>query len=257
MFVALVTLVIIGQSCASPQPLVDGAHAKAAPPPRASEPKLVRIGSDIVVNLANSEVVIGAQVAARIGWLEQLVCKAGTREHESLLAVEAKPKLIHAALLAAGITHGSPGEWIELAPDSSGKAILQLRPPTGSPVEILVRWKSGDDEHESKLCDWVRRVPDDSTANALVPFPCNRFVFAGSRVRPNPPSLGPGEHYVADYTGSIVGLVTFGDEVIAFEEVIPDRVDIAAPLWEAWTDRIPPEGTPVDLVIRPRRCSDR
>jgi hypothetical protein len=47
-----------------------------------------------------------------------------------------------------------------------------------------------------------------------------------------------------------VGLVTFGDEVISFEEVIPDRIDVAPAMWESWTDRIPVEGTPIELIIR-------
>ena len=75
-------------------------------------------------------------------------------------------------------------------------------------------------------------------------------MFAGSRIRANTPSMGPGEHYVADFTGSVVGLVTFGDEVIAYDEVIADKVDIDAAVWVAWPERMPPEGTRVELLIR-------
>jgi hypothetical protein len=64
--------------------------------------------------------------------------------------------------------------------------------------------------------------------------------------------MGPGEHYVADRTGSIVGLVTFGDEVIAYDEVLSDKVDVDAPEWQANTAVMPAPGTRVQLVIRPR-----
>ena len=78
------------------------------------------------------------------------------------------------------------------------------------------------------------------------------WVFAGSRIRSNTKSMGPGEHYVADRTGSIVGIVTFGDEVIAYDEVLSDKVDVDAPEWQANTAAMPVPGTRVQLVIRPR-----
>jgi hypothetical protein len=62
--------------------------------------------------------------------------------------------------------------------------------------------------------------------------------------------MGPGEHYVADRTGSIVGIVTFGDETIACDEVISDKADVDAPQWQARTERMPEPGTRVRLVIR-------
>lgn len=214
------------------------------------EPSIVQVSKGLRIDVSRGEVMVDAQVCARIGWLEQMVCAAGTREHESLLAVEVAPSLIHAALLMTGYQSGSPGKWTEKDSGVNGAIELQLDPPTGSPVDIIARWRAGDMLMEVALSDWVRAEDGDGTSRTL---PRDRFVFAGSIVRANPKSLGPGEHYVADYTGSIVGLVTFGDEVIAFQEVIPDRVDVAPALWEAWTDRIPAQGTPIELVFRRRR----
>jgi hypothetical protein len=48
----------------------------------------------------------------------------------------------------------------------------------------------------------------------------------------------------------VVGLVTFGDEPVASVAVVPDRADIAEPSLMAWTERMPPEGTTVTIVIR-------
>jgi hypothetical protein len=56
--------------------------------------------------------------------------------------------------------------------------------------------------------------------------------------------------YAADQSGSVVGLVTFGDEPVASVAVVPDRADIAEPSLMAWTERMPPEGTTVTIVIR-------
>jgi hypothetical protein len=61
---------------------------------------------------------------------------------------------------------------------------------------------------------------------------------------------GSGHDYAADRSGSIVGIVTFGDEVVAFREVVPDRTDVAEPQWQARTDAMPASGTAVELVIK-------
>ena len=222
---------------------------------QASQRIAIAPGIAVVDDGGNASVEIDAQVAARIGWLEQLVCKAGTREHESLLAIEVPPRIIHAAMLAAGLVPGSPGRWEEIPGEGGAPPSIALHPPRGDPVSLRARWTDATGAHDVALASWVRRVlpaPEDGGSDAVATddsFPSNRFVFAGSLTRPNPKSLGPGEHYVADYTGSIVGLVTFGDEVIAFDEVIPDRVEFAAAEWEARTEVIPPEGTPVTLIV--------
>ena len=250
----IVAVITLSNSCASPEispPAKDPVPSQLQAAQQEQSLQLpLQIGPNIQVDHRKSEVIIRAQIASRNGFLEQLVCKAGTREHESLLAVEVVPKMIHAALLAAGFTPGSPGSWTETPPDASGKSTTNFQPPTGSKVQLFVRWEDDGRINERALCEWVRGVPADASSNTPVVFPCDRFVFAGSHIRPNPKSLGPGEHYVADYTGSVVGLVTFGDEVIAFEEVIPDRVDVAPAMWESWTDRIPVEGTPIELILR-------
>jgi len=251
-------VITLSSSCASPvisstakAPVSSQLQAAQLEMPEQKDLQIpLQLGPDIRVDRRKSEVIIRAQIASRNGFLEQLVCKAGTREHESLLAVEAAPKMIHAALLAAGFTPGSPGAWTETQPDASGKSVVNFQPPTGSKVELLVRWDDDGRINERALCEWVRGVSPNHSSTTPIVFPCNRFVFAGSHIRPNPKSLGPGEHYVADYTGSVVGLVTFGDEVISFEEVIPDRIDVAPAIWESWTDRIPVEGTPIELIIR-------
>ena len=56
--------------------------------------------------------------------------------------------------------------------------------------------------------------------------------------------------YEADTTGSLIGLVTFGDEVIGFSEVIPDQADVVAPAWQVRTAGLPPLGTPVTVLIQ-------
>ena len=74
-------------------------------------------------------------------------------------------------------------------------------------------------------------------------------MFAGSRFRVD--RRTGAERYLADGSGSLVGLVTFGDETIAPREVIPDQASVESPMWEVWTERMPPLGSRVTLVVRP------
>jgi len=226
-----------------------GCAAPRSSPPLPQSAERVQMADGLWADRSRGEVVVDARVATREGWLEQLVCKAGTREHESLLVVAIRPSLLHAALLFVGVQPGTPGIWRE-EQGKDGAWSIAYTSPVGTPVEVVVRIPGESGEREEPLCQWVRGTREVGGKLVEQRFPCDGFVFAGSHVRPNPPSLGAGEHYVADYTGSIVGLVTFGDEMIAFREVIPDRVDLAPAVWTADTARIPPEGSAVQLVIR-------
>ena len=195
------------------------------------------------------------------GWLEQIACGPGTREHESLVVPEATPSQIHAALLLAGFEPGHPGEW-SLTPDGE----FVFTPPRGSPLDVFVRhgqprlatfpvvvWRGlihvvtlPGEETEEPISAWIR------DHHGINDFPDAPWVFGGSRLEPIPEGFGEGEYYVADQSGSIIGLVTFGDEVVGFSRVFADAASVQAPEWEVNRDRVPPVGTEVVLILRGR-----
>lgn len=219
-------------------PALTGGCASTAPAgPERTSASAVEVAPGVRVDRALREVRVDAHVACDRGWLEQAVCRAGTRDHESLLAIDAAPSSVHAGLLLLGLEPGVPGSWRE-APGTPGG--VERSAPKGPSVELWVRTAAG----EVPLSSWIH---DPVHGHAFAPHP---WVFAGSRVRANTRSMGPGEHYVADRTGSVAGIVTFGDEVIAFSEVLPDRADVAAPEWQARTEAMPASGTAVQLVVR-------
>jgi hypothetical protein len=193
------------------------------------------LGEGVTVDRAAHEVRVKAEVACDRGFLEQAVCKSGTREHESLLAVDVPPSRIHAAILLLGLEPGHPGEWRQAADGA-----VTRTPPIGARLELTVRAPAG----EVPLSRWVH---DPLHGHA---FPEQPWLFAGSRMVPNPRGA-PGERYLADASGSVAGIVTFGDETIAFCEVISDQTAVDSPEWQANTAAMPPAGTPVVLVIRP------
>ena len=207
--------------------------------PDPTAPVVLRPFAGIVVRPAEVTVEVQAWTCLEAGWLEQVACSPNSREHESLVVVKAPPSEIHAALLLAGFEPGSPGTW------SYVDDALQFTQPTGDRLDVLVRYENAaGGTIQEPMSAWIQ---DHRGQHA---FPDEPWVFGGSAFEKNLPWMGPGEHYVADTTGSIIGLVTFGDEVIGFSRVIADQESVQPPAWEVRTDHVPPVGTQVTLILR-------
>jgi len=202
-------------------------------------PPAIRLGPGLDVDRAAGEVRLAAQSALDAGWLEQAICLAGTREHESLLVVDTPPRLLHAALLMLGLEPGRPGRW--RVDEATGAVVRE--PPEGPRLEIVLRYEHPRrGEVEEPLSRWF--LARDGEIG-----PEHPWRFAGSLEETD----GDGTVYLADFSGSVAGLVTFGDEVIAHEEVLADRIDVEREPFRVATDRVPPPGTPVSVAIRPAR----
>jgi len=214
----------------------------------AIEPAWIAVSPSIRVHRADRSVEFEATAVIETGFLEEYVCTVGTREHESLFAYDGKASEVHAAMLLAGLTPGSPGRWREVA-DASGAFAVEAVPPTGEALQIAVRLADGTE----RTLDWfVRRAPigDEATAGAQS-APPRRFTFGGSRFHTD--RRTGVERYVADGSGSLIGLVTFGDETISPVEVIPDQASAATPIWEVDGSRIPKPGTKVTISVSRRK----
>ena len=175
-------------------------------------------------------VMFEAEICLDEGWLEQLVCGQGTREHESIMVTTIPASSIHAAMLAVGLEAGRPGQWVD-----------GFVSPKGS--EVMIRVRVSPERSDVPLREWVIGAEGVS--------PDQSWVFAGSRMR-GPDEVPEGySRYEADTTGSIIGLVTFGDEMLAYQEVIPDQIEVAPEEWKARTEAIPPVGTKVWVLVSP------
>jgi len=228
-------------------PAGDAAPPAARTPAAApSEPRVVRPFDHLVVRIDERVVEIAGHACLDVGWLEQIVCTPGTREHEALVVTEARPSDVHAALLMAGFEPGRPGRW---EPTETGYRGV---PPTGTELSIRMRWTDPGtgERREVPVRDWIR---DHHGRRA---FPETPWIFGGSRFVEIPPALrsegDPAEMYAADGSGSVIGLVTFGDEVIGYSKVLADQVELEPAEWEVDTEAVPPIGTPVTVVVRRR-----
>lgn len=219
-----------------PVPPTEGA-VEVAPAP--AKPEWVDLTPKIRANRSKRTVEFEAVSVLKVGFLEQLVCLVGTREHESLFAFDGKASDIHAALLLAGLEPGSPGRWRSIM--AEGASRIEGVAPEGTVVTITVLMPDGA-EHP---IDWfVRPSPVNPGIGRAPPA---SFVFGGSRFERS--RRTGSERYAADSSGSLIGLVTFGDETIGCLEVIPDQASAAEPVWEAWTERMPEPGTPVRVRV--------
>ena len=101
-----------------------------------------------------------------------------TKEHESIVAVDATAKLIHAGLLAIGLRPGSPASFYP-----------EFKPATGDLVAIRIRWRDDTEDHETSAQTWVK---NSQTGEEL---DCD-WIFAGSSFWKDP-RTGT-EYYQAD-----------------------------------------------------------
>lgn len=178
-------------------------------------------------------------------YLETLVCSHDTKEHESLVVVNARPSHVHAALLMLGLEPGKVGTWRE----ENGKVIGS--PATGPKLNIKVRWKSGEQNIEAQITSWAI---DQSTQKDLLASDSGSLVFAGSQFTQVPSRTSPNttfEAYMADIDGTLIGLATFSSECIAWNRMHHHQSKIEEPRWIANTALVPPYGTPVEVVITP------
>ena len=173
-------------------------------------------------------------------FLEVIACAPDTREHEALVMTKAKPSHIHAALLMLGRTPGFPGSWIWNGPGSD----ITYNAPSGDEIDIYLRYTTPEGLVIAQpVREWVVDVDTGE------PLPDAPFTFAGSRFV----TFRGDEVYDADYAGTIVGLATFGNEVVAWTEVFSPDASIDPPRWIANTETVPEFGTPVTLILGPRQ----
>lgn len=177
----------------------------------------------------NRRVIVDGYIALREGPLEMLACLVGTKEHESIVATFCKAQTVHAGLLAVGAEQGKPVQWEPT-----------FRPPTGSEIQVTALWV--DKAGQKKNIDarqWVKVV---DTENEVLD---TNFVFAGSLFWDDPDSRK--KVYQAE-SGDLICVSNFSTATL--DVPIESSKVNSGLMFMAFTDRIPPQGTPVRLVLQ-------
>ncbi len=198
--------------------------------------RLVRDGR-VWVDRENKRVFVDGFVTLRRGQLEMFACPVGTKEHESIVALFCRSEEVHAALLAAGATQGKPTQF------------NPYQPASGSTINIRVLWKSKDGTKRSATAQsWIENLETRSELEF-------DWVFAGSGVFRDEETGR--SYYLAD-GGDLICVANFTSATLDLA-VRSDDAN-AGLMFIAKTKRIPPEGTPVRLVLEvssdpPRRSA--
>lgn len=168
----LAALLILTASCgvraADPVPADPPAAEPAANTPVPLNPQ-----KTVFLDRANGRLLLKTKVVLREGVLEMLICKSQTKEHESILAVDAEAYLIHAGLLLLGAKPGTPATYD-----------TQFHPPTGQEIDIHFVWTDEQgQEQRTHARKWVRHVTRRYYEAPLAKVPAGVTVGKGSDLR--------------------------------------------------------------------------
>jgi hypothetical protein len=210
----------------------------------------------LVIDFPNKCLDLEATVCLDRGFLELIACTKGSKEHESIVAIKARPMHVHTALLLLGANNGNPAmrkpvseektRWVELA-------------PRGDSINVFLVVKNSKNESvERSISDFVKRAKDQLDDEIRKPndailkdapgrtdkFP-NTFLFAGSQLRDN--GKAP-RRYLADQTGHVISIATFGDELLCLPSVHSQAN--GALMWRVDSTHLPKVGSKVTLRLR-------
>lgn len=199
---------------------------------------------DVWFDPEHKRVVMQSGVCLRRGPLEMFACihqwikdpyapggrlRRGTKEYESVVTINTTAALVHAALLAAG---AEPGHPVRYQPYQAA---------TGTPIEVTLYWKDAQGErHHAPAQHWIKNT---KTGEAME----YGWVFAGSGFWKN--ERTGKEEYMAE-NGDLICVSNFSDAVLDLP--VPSPQANNALLFEAFTERIPPMGTTVTVVLTPQ-----
>jgi len=206
------------------------APAAAVAKPRPNRhPDLIRLSptDDVWVDRQRGEVLVGGCIALERGVIEVFACPRGSKEHEAVVATDAPARIVHAALLAIGLEPGAP---VSYDPD--------YVPARGPVVRVRVRWRDAAGvAHDRPAQELIRNTRTGRQLDA-------DWVFAGSVFWRDP---ADGREYYQGDGGDLICVSNFPTATLDLPIESPQAND--ALLFEVFVERVPPRGTPVELVL--------
>ncbi len=239
---SIAAIVLSGSIASAQEPAAEAPAAAPADKPATDRPAtdkpadpagLVRLSKtrDVWLDTKRKAVVIDGEVCLREGQLEMFACPKGTKEHESIVALNCLPEEVHAGLLAAGAKPGTP---VKFDP--------KYEPATGPVIDVFVLWRDEKGEkHQAKAQEWIKHA---KTGKAME----YDWVFAGSGFWKDE-ETGK-QHYQAN-GGDFICVSNFPTATLDLP--VESSQANAELLFHAFTENIPPKGTRVRVVLMPRK----
>lgn len=208
-------------------PLPEEIAARAFDPP----PGTTSISKEgrLWIDRKRSRVYVDGYVALKRGPLEMFACPIGTKEHESIVAVLAKSREVHAALLAIG---ASPGTPVRFRPE--------FKPASGQIIRVFVCWYDSEGEFQSvDARQWIQDLQTEKAMDV-------EWVFAGSGFWQDPEDKR--EYYQAD-SGDMICVSNFSSAML--DVAMSSSADTDSLRFVPMEESIPDRETPVRLVLIP------
>jgi hypothetical protein len=176
------------------------------------------------------------EVCLREGALEVFMCKKGTKEHESIVRIDADAKFIHLALKLAGGEPGTPTQFIDPKTEEP-----KWKAATGSKVNVLVHYSRDGKTFTHPAQEWIW----DHKKKAAIP---HDWVFAGSIIIKDPDN---GREFYGANSGDIISISNFPYSLL--EMPVEISKDDAQLTYEVKTDRVPPLLSKVWVILEPKK----
>jgi len=208
------------------------ASKKDAEEKKPPEGKKVPVGDGVQLEILGDtrRVLVSAEVCLREGPLEQLLTRKMKKEHEAIIAADVDARKIHEALILARAKEGSTVRWLP-----------KYQAPTGTPIRVSLRYTSRGKTVTAPARSWIKNV---NTGKELD----TDWVFAGSMLVDNPLDKNGPKRYLAN-DGDVICVSNFESALLDLPVMSPkDDPDRS---YVAWTERIPPVGTRVTVILEP------
>lgn len=202
--------------------------AKPAPTDEGSNSSQRReFAPGVVIDWKQKAVEVDARVVLREGPLELFACSPQTKEHESVIAIVARPFHLFQAMGLVGLETGSPPRYDE--------KLGRWFPASGEPLDLRIRWRDGHKDRTASPAAWMIEKKTGKAPDSL------RWVFAGSLT-------GDEGGFAADGEGTVACVVDFESALIA--QSVRHSADDAELWLSANPKEVPPVGTRCTLIVR-------
>lgn len=184
---------------------------------------------EIWVDMKAKKVITAGHVVLRAGALEMFICPRRTKEHESVISVNALSSEVHAALVAIGADPGTPVQWEP-----------EYEAASGPIIDMTITWKDGEQIVTRNAKEMVR---DFNTSKAIT----HDWVFGGSQTYTDPES---GDSFYYGDTGELACVSNFSTATLDLNIESSDSNESL--MFEAFTENIPEVATKVYVEFKPR-----
>lgn len=187
-----------------------------------------------------SRVLFASEVCLRHDLMEVLLevflCKTNTKEHEAILRTSIDARFLHAALIAAGATVGTPVQFLD---PKTGDA--KYKAASGQTIRVLVNYTLKGKAHTHPAQEWIL---DKKTKKPMA----HEWVFAGSRFVKDPERPNAPDYYTAN-NGEVICISNFGDSMLDLPIAVSREANELQ--FDAMLAKIPPLGSKVWVILEP------